>query len=223
MTARQPGEAGAVEEEMCIVRALREAGVNVSSVWDLVKTPQAKAIPVLVDFVGRDLQPCVKEAVIRALSITPAKPIALRPMIQEFRRPNLPDSLRWTIGNALEVLTSEEEAQELLKLATNEQYGTARQMLVVGLGKLRCPQAVDTLVGLLDDEDVQGHAIMALGKLRAVRAKPRIEPFLNSPRAWVRREAKKALERIDKSPTTYGNVPSPARKGKRRDRPGVKN
>jgi len=52
------------------------------------------------------------------------------------------------------------------------------------------------LRSLLNDSDVLGHAIIALGKLKAEEAKADIEPLLLNPRAWIRREAKKALERI---------------------------
>jgi len=38
-----------------------------------------------------------------------------------------------------------------------------------------------------------------LGKLKAEKARPYIERFLDHPKAWVRREAKKALAKLDKA------------------------
>jgi hypothetical protein len=52
---------------------------------------------------------------------------------------------------------------------------------------------------LLDDDMVAGHAIMALGRLKAKRSRSRLKPFLHHRRAWVRREAQKAVQRIDGS------------------------
>jgi HEAT repeat protein len=185
------------EDERRIVTLLRQSGVDVASVWELVNAPCAKAIPVLVEFVNRDINTTTKEAIVRALSIPAAKRDAVRPLINEFKRADLSPSLRWAIGNALGVLASDEESNSLLDLARNKQYGTARQMLVLGLAKLKTPLAIDVLVELLNDPDVQGHAIIVLGKLRAVRARPNIESFLHDAKAWIRREAKKAITRIE--------------------------
>jgi HEAT repeat protein len=55
------------------------------------------------------------------------------------------------------------------------------------------------LIELLSDEDLAGYAIMALGKLKCNEARSVIERFLTHPKHWVRREAQKALKRIDKT------------------------
>ena len=44
-----------------------------------------------------------------------------------------------------------------------------------------------------------GYAIMSLGKLRARKAAPMIKRFENHPQAWIRREAKKALAKIERA------------------------
>ena len=81
-------------------------------------------------------------------------------------------------------------------------------MVVVGLGKLTDPRVVDVLIGLLDDDDVVGHAVMALGRLKAKTARSPIESLLRHPNTWIRKEAKRALARIDKQDNSRG---SPAR------------
>jgi HEAT repeat protein len=105
--------------------------------------------------------------------------------------------LRWAIGNALSVVASDQIADDMLRLATDRQYGRAREMVVVGLGKLRDPRAKEVLLDLLGDEEVAGHAVMAIGKLRVKAARPPLQRLLNHPKTWVRREAKKAIARID--------------------------
>ena len=72
-------------------------------------------------------------------------------------------------------------------------------MVAVALGNMKDPRAVDVLIELLEDEEVAGHALLALGKLKSSKAKPYIEPFLGHPKAWVRKEAKRALAKIDKA------------------------
>ena len=54
---------------------------------------------------------------------------------------------------------------------------------------MKNPAAVDILIGLLPDEDVQGHAIAALRKLKPLKARPYLEPYTHHPNAWIRREA----------------------------------
>jgi HEAT repeat protein len=75
-------------------------------------------------------------------------------------------------------------------------YGTARQMIVLGLGRSKDPRAVPLLVGLLGDDDVVAHAVTALGRLRPPGVRPEVEPLLAHPRSLVRRNAKKALARL---------------------------
>jgi len=123
------------------------------------------------------------------------------PMIDEFRRVNSSvdptgTGLRWTIGNALEVLADDSSFDELAGLARDRRYGKARQMLVLGLGKSKRPEAVEVLVGLMDDPEVDGQAVMALGKLRTPLARAALESKRDDKRAWVRREARKALGRL---------------------------
>jgi HEAT repeat protein len=85
---------------------------------------------------------------------------------------------------------------ELAELARDRRYGKARQMIVLGLGRSRRPEAVEVLVGLVDDPEVDGQAVKALGRLRAPAARAALESKRDDKRAWVRREARKALERL---------------------------
>jgi len=72
-------------------------------------------------------------------------------------------------------------------------------MLALSLGNMKNQRAEDVLIDLLDDDEVAGHAIIALGKLKSKKAYPAIKRFLIHPKSWVRNEAKKALAKIDKA------------------------
>lgn len=63
------------------------------------------------------------------------------------------------------------------------------------MGKAR-DRVLPVLVGLLDDDEVAAYAVMGLGKLKAPEARARIERFLDHPEVWVRKEAKKALAKL---------------------------
>jgi len=87
---------------------------------------------------------------------------------------------------------------EVAELVRDQRHGGAREMLAVALGNMRDPRAVDLLIELLADEEVAGHALIAIGKLKARKARPHVERFLNDDKAWVRGEARRALAKIDK-------------------------
>jgi len=89
--------------------------------------------------------------------------------------------------------------EDMIALATDRRYGKAREMIVVGLGNMKDGRAIPPLLDLLKDDIVSGHAIVALGRLRAPSAPPHVLPFLKHPKAWVRKEARKVIERIDKA------------------------
>jgi HEAT repeat protein len=94
------------------------------------------------------------------------------------------------------VVATEAVANELLILARDEQHGVARQMIVLALSKLRRVSCESVLIDLLKDEDVCGHAIMALKNLKASEAIPYIEPLMFHSSAWIRKEAKNALSKL---------------------------
>lgn len=52
------------------------------------------------------------------------------------------------------------------------------------------------LVGLVDDPEVDGQAVKALGRLKAPAGRAALERKRDDKRAWVRREARRALERL---------------------------
>lgn len=190
-----------------LARDLRAAGLPISDLWQLVnaKTQYKAAIPVLIDWLrnverrvpGPD-QPRVREGLVRALSVPAARPGAAPALIEEFRKAADPSEtgLGWVVGNALSVVADDSVFDEISGLVRDPGYGKARQMIVLGLGRSKDPRAVPLLVGLLGDEDVAAHAVMALGRLRPVGARPAVERLLDHPQALVRREAKKALARL---------------------------
>lgn len=71
---------------------------------------------------------------------------------------------RWAIANSINIIHSMAIEKELIELSSNKKYGTGRQMLVLSLGEYKSDSSVNCLVNLLNDEDVRGHVLQALGK-----------------------------------------------------------
>jgi HEAT repeat protein len=197
-----------------ILAELTSAGFKSRSLADLRHSGirYRDAVPVLLDWLPKITDRKVKTEIVRALSVPWAKPAATRPLIEQFRQVDAAvdptgTGLRWTIGNALEVLFDDASFDELVELAEDRHYGKARQMVVLGLGKSKRPEAVDVLLRLVDDADVDGHAVKALGKLKAPAARTAFDTKLDDPRAWVRGEARKALAKLPGADSSEPNLP----------------
>ena len=72
-------------------------------------------------------------------------------------------------------------------------------MIAIALARSKDPRTVEVLVNLLKNDEIPGHAIIALGKVKAAEARPFIERYLTHTHAWVRTEARRALAKIDRA------------------------
>lgn len=186
-----------------VVKALRRAGVHVESVYDLVNDPSShpKAVEPLLVMLSKIEESTIKEGIVRALADKAAKGVAAEPMIRELREGliGIPDLLYlWAVGNTLITIADDSVFDDLLELVQDRRLGMARETLALALGKFRRqPAAKEVLMNLLDDPEIEGHAIGALRNLNATEAYEGIQPFLNHEKAWIRREAKKALKKFD--------------------------
>lgn len=190
-------------EDARIAAVLNErAGLDIKSVFDLVnsKASYPQAIPVLLECLPGIRDKWIKEGVVRALSVKEARGNADAALVHEFKSIPPDDrehqSLKWAIGNALSTVATDKVANDLYELAQDKAHGKAREMVVVALGNLRDPGAVEVLMNLLDDEEVCGHAIIAVTKLKAPQAVPKIQYLTKHPKPWVRKEAGKAISKL---------------------------
>ena len=195
------------KESRRVADALRNTGLKVNSIFDLVtsRSSYKEAIPVLIELLPTISDNWIKEGVVRALTVKEAVGEDVsRAMIREFEAisPSAPPSeqaLKWAIANTLSVVARDSVFEKVAALARDKQHGKAREMLAVALGNMKDLRAIDVLVVLLNDDEVAGHALIALGKLKAVKAKPAIKRFLDHPKPWVRKEAERALKKIEKA------------------------
>lgn len=191
-----------LEEAARVERALAQAGFPIALNDMINKTVDYRgAVPILLDWLPRVHQTDVKATIASALATPWATPVAAPTLIREFECADDPTGLglKWAIGNALSVVADDSVFEDIVRIAEDKMHGRGREMVVVALGNMKNPSAIDVLIGLLHDEEVAGHALMALRKVgaRARKARPYVEPFLNHPKAWVRKEAQRALKRMD--------------------------
>lgn len=188
----------------------------------------APAIPVLLRWLPLITDLPVKEEMISCLSVSWTGNRATRYLIEEFRKyaaiaPEHTDdmsrmsetqfvehikrrierndpssSVAWTIANALSIVDVKGFEKEIIKLCRKREYGIARQMIVMALHRLHDPEAEEVALDLLSDPDVRLHAIIALGKMKSKRALFQIEKLLADKQAVIRKEARKAITKINR-------------------------
>lgn len=103
---------------------------------------------------------------------------------------------KWAIGDALYSIQDKRFEDEYIKIVSDKGNGDSRQMIVILLGKLRCEKAITTLISLLKDDEVNGHAIIALGYFKDINLIKYIEPFLNHEKRWIKKEAEKSIKKL---------------------------
>jgi len=186
-----------------IYKELENAGVNTAKYNGLlaISEPYPKAIPVFIEFLKNEEFDSIgtKEMLVRTLTVKEAKGIANDILISEYNK--YPEKelfyfYRWAIGNAFKVIITNKDEGSIIDIVSNKNNGKSRQMFVYALKAIESTRVENTLIDLLDDSDVIGHAIYALGCVKSQKAKAKIEPFLNNKSAFLRREAKKALKKI---------------------------
>lgn len=184
-----------------VLAELAAAGFPAATIGELrqLKAKARGAVPILTRWLPRVTDDAVRADIVRVLAGPWAKEAAPA-LVEQFRRaPAGADGApgpRWKIGDALAETATDAVFDDIEALARDRRYGRDREMVVVALGNMRNPRAVDVLLDLVPDEDVAGHAVIALGKLRAERARPVLRELANHPKAWIRKEATKALDRI---------------------------
>jgi HEAT repeat protein len=180
-----------------LLKDLTARGVRVDSIVEVRRDRATfrSVLPVLIDWFRRTDNLELKGELAGVLATPWAKPSAAGALIEGFRSVD-DDSVRWSIGRALSDVAIDAELGAIIELVEDRSYGRSREMLALALGKLKDARAVDVLIGLLDDADVVGHAVIALGKLRASRARGQVEALLRHEKAWIRRAAKTAVARM---------------------------
>ena len=178
------------------------AGLDFPSIGKLSnsKVNYESAIPILIKWLPLVETNDVKSAILGALAVKWAKPTAAAPLIEFFQHLDSASAqeLRWSVGNALECTADDSVLDDIISIASNQCYGTDRQMFVMALGNMKDPKAVDVLINLLDDPEVLPGAVAGLAKAAAPKSRRHLEPLLHHSNHWISKQAKKAIAKINK-------------------------
>ena len=101
------------------------------------------------------------------------------------------------ISDCIYQIKSRQFIKEYLNIASNRAFGLNRQMIILLLGKLKDESTVQTLIALLDDEEVRLQAICALSEFKRKDFRCYFERFQSSTNAGWRKYSKKAIQKLD--------------------------
>jgi len=187
------------KEYSSMIMELKDKGIVISSVWDLVNTKSSYkvAIPILVNHLSKPYHIKNKEGIIRALAVKEAKGFACRAILDEYiKAPKSNSNYCWTFGNTMAIIMTPEYIDDVIAIVQDKTNGISRQMFVIALGKVKSEKAENVLINLLDDEELMPQTLEALGRMRSKKAKDKISTLINHPKALIRKEALKALKKI---------------------------
>lgn len=194
------------ENKAMIITGLRKRGYSINSINDLMRmsSKERDLIPFLIGLLEQFTDENDKEFIVRCLGVKGFQEIIPK-LLEEFKTAK-GNSYRWAIANSINIIHDMTIEQELITLSENKKYGTGRQMLVLSLGCYKTDSSIKCLRGLLQDEEVRGHALRALGKCGNAEVLPDIEKYCDSDNRWIRKEALNAVDKIRRRENDYGLI-----------------
>ena len=158
--ARQEAQRQQVETQLRLaeaplVGALRAAGLEVQSVWDLVNAavPYPEALPILVEHLRRPYPEAIRDGIARALAVRDAK-FAWPALVDAYRR-EPPGRTKGGLAAAVAAASDGDVIGDVIALACDRRHGTSRLLLLSALERSKDPRARKTLMALGADPELQ--------------------------------------------------------------------
>ena len=188
---------------------LRSLGLAFEELDDLRRLPRKdrRALVPLVNALQTSTYKPLVQHIASVLGSRWARPDSAPALIAKFRSVDPAtdpgtDSIRWAVGDALRVVADDAVVDDVVQIACDKTHSFHRGGVVEALGNMKTnrQRIVPLLLDLLDEPAVAVFAINALGKLRAVEARGRLEAIYLGGDSFARRRAGQALKRLPTSP-----------------------
>ncbi|MCX7570068.1 hypothetical protein OS242_08830 [Tumebacillus sp. DT12] len=146
-----------------LIEQVNQLGYSISGLNDLMKIgPKDKVvIPVLLEHLQTITDERDKQTLVRCLGVKGYDEVTSF-LIEEYRKSDS-HYYKWAIGNSLEIIRDKSKLHEYVEIIKNKEHGRSRQMIVTLVGKLGGAKEASVLLELLHDQDVNLHAIDAIG------------------------------------------------------------
>jgi|SRR5699024_1106357 len=158
--------------ERPLVEELRAAGYKVDSAWDFVNTKDAypKALPILLNHLGRAYPAPVREGIARAMAV-PQSRFAWHDLLRHYRNEKS-DRVKDGLAVAIAAAAHSGVLDELIALAKDQKHGTSRLLLLRALARFTDSKARAALMELGADPDLSEEAQVILKKLEREGRRP---------------------------------------------------
>jgi DNA-binding FadR family transcriptional regulator len=151
-------EAALKKAEAPLVKALRKAGFNVTSVWDFVNTKDTypEAVSILLQHLRKPYPRRILEGIARALAVREAR-VGWDQLVRHYCSDHEIDAhrdvneLKWSLHLAVAVATDESVLDELISLACDRRHGYHRSYFVDALSRFDDDRARAALIELRSD------------------------------------------------------------------------
>lgn len=161
------------------------------------------AMPVFLEQLPKLTDPDAVAAVAGHLKRSWARPRAFQALLEAFSNwGRTHPSVGWAIGDAMANAAEQSHLQDLIEIATDETYGTTRQMIVFSLWRFASdPDVPKVLIVLCGDPDV---SLQAMSALRRSLGNEAALPYLRShaeshPNTRIREQARREIKKAEKS------------------------
>lgn len=188
------------KEYESLIPELEKVGVNISSIWDLVNTKERypKAIDILIKYLISVRHPRNIEGFVRALTVKEARGKANKILIAMYETIKKEDQgLRWALGNAIATTMTNDDIPWLFTAVQDTSSGMARGQLIRAIATVKTEEAERILIELLEDNNIIIPTIQSLAKIKSKKAKDKLEILTQSTNRDVKKEALKALRKIE--------------------------
>ena len=120
------------------------------------------------------------------------------PMLRDMYSNNISISIKALIAENLRVIRSPKYVDDYLRILSMKELSDSRNPIIALVGDLKIEQAIPMLVSALDEEkNITTNALDALGKYKRADLRRYFEKYLNHKNKYYRREAKKALQKLE--------------------------
>lgn len=154
-----------------LVADLREAGIEVKSVWDLVSSPNVydSVLPILVDHLQREYPPRIIEGIARALAV-PNAHFAWDTVVRLYRESREYD-VRSGLGVTISAIARKENLPEVIEIVRDRSNGETRGLMLDVLEKTKDPRGLEILQELASDPELEKEIAHIFKKIERRRKK----------------------------------------------------
>lgn len=187
------------EEHTKMLNEINSYGYEFKNLNDVMKIGKNDKvlIPVLLKWINKTDDYNSKSWIARILTVK-GYTEATEELLKLYKEMDNKIGDKWAVGNAIGVISDKRYIDDYIEIITDKSNGSARQMIIYYMGAFKEERVKKVLISLLDDEEVNGHAIYALSKFKDISLIEKLEPFTAHKMTWKRNKAKKAIAKLEK-------------------------